>query len=126
MTQWSILGSRLLFATLVAAALPGGADRFDYDEFGRLRSATHSGGATFAYTYDDAGNLVSRTIQPAGPNPFGDVNSNGAADALDIQLVINSALGVDIVFNADLSGDGTVNAVDIQMVVNAVLGLQSK
>ena len=41
-----------------------------------------------------------------------------------MQLAINAALGFDIrPFDANVKGHGTVNAVDVQMVINAALGL---
>jgi hypothetical protein len=56
----------------------------------------------------------------------GDVDGNGRADAIDVQLTINAALGLDINgLDADLNGDGEVNAVDVQLVINAALGLKS-
>jgi hypothetical protein len=56
--------------------------------------------------------------------PPGDINGDGVVNAVDVQLVINAALGVDINgMNADINGDGVVNAVDVQLVINAALGL---
>ena len=54
----------------------------------------------------------------------GDIDDSGAVNALDIQLVINGALGIDIAPNdADINGDSAVNALDIQLVINAALGI---
>lgn len=55
---------------------------------------------------------------PAGP---GDVNLDGRLDALDIQLVVNGALGLPVPSTCDIDGNG-ITATDIQLVVNAVLG----
>ncbi len=60
---------------------------------------------------------------PDIPVAFGDVNIDDAVDAIDVQLVINSALGLAVDFECDLSYDIVVDAIDIQMVINAVLGL---
>lgn len=54
---------------------------------------------------------------------FADVNNDGVVDAVDIQLVINAALGLSIEFDADVDGNSVVNAVDIQLVINAALGV---
>lgn len=54
---------------------------------------------------------------------FGDVNDDGLVDAVDIQLVINSVLGVTANPAADLNDDGLTDAVDIQLVINTVLGI---
>jgi len=53
----------------------------------------------------------------------GDVNSSGSLDAVDIQLVINAALGLSVDYDCDLNGDDWVNAIDVQLVINAALGL---
>lgn len=50
-----------------------------------------------------------------------DVNNDGFVDAVDVQLVINAALGIPIEGDADIDGVNGVNAVDIQMVVVAAL-----
>jgi len=55
----------------------------------------------------------------------GDVNCDGAVDALDVQSVINRALGRDNPYPADfadLNGDGLWNALDVQRVINCALG----
>ena len=54
--------------------------------------------------------------------PRGDVNQDGDVDAVDVQLVINSVLGLDVDWDCDVDGDGDVNAVDVQLTINAVLG----
>ena len=51
-----------------------------------------------------------------------DVNQDGAINVVDVQSVINEALGVTPASN-DLSGDGTVNVVDIQIAIDAAQGL---
>jgi hypothetical protein len=53
-----------------------------------------------------------------------DADGDGVTNAVDVQLVINAALGVAPPgTQADVSGDGKVNAVDVQIVINAALGL---
>jgi hypothetical protein len=67
-------------------------------------------------------NLLLATDEPVEPTPF-DINGDGVVDAVDIQLVINAALGLDVApFDADINGTGKVNAVDVQLVINAALG----
>ncbi|MBI4560037.1 MAG: VCBS repeat-containing protein [Candidatus Hydrogenedentes bacterium] len=53
----------------------------------------------------------------------GDVNGTGGSDAVDVQLVINAALGLDNQPGRDANCDERVDAVDIQLVINAALGL---
>jgi hypothetical protein len=50
-----------------------------------------------------------------------DVNGDNFINAVDVQLVINTALGVQLLPTADVNRDGYHNAVDVQMVVNGVL-----
>ena len=56
---------------------------------------------------------------------FADVNGDGLVDALDVQLVINAALGITNEHDsaADVNGDGVVDALDVQLVINAALGI---
>ena len=54
----------------------------------------------------------------------GDVNGDGVVNAIDVQLVINAALGIDVSpAEPDINGDGVVNAIDVQLVINAALGI---
>jgi len=52
-----------------------------------------------------------------------DVDGNGVVNALDIQMVINGALGLGGFAGCDVNSDGVVNALDIQMVINGALGI---
>ena len=53
-----------------------------------------------------------------------DINGDDAVDAVDVQLVINSALGFDIApFDGDVNNDESVDAQDVQLEINAALGL---
>ncbi|MBI4558457.1 MAG: carboxypeptidase regulatory-like domain-containing protein [Candidatus Hydrogenedentes bacterium] len=53
----------------------------------------------------------------------GDVNSTGQVDAVDVQLVINGALGLAVVPLGDIDYGGIIDAVDVQMVINAALAM---
>jgi hypothetical protein len=50
-----------------------------------------------------------------------DIDNSGAVDSVDIQLVVDAALGISIQYNGDVDGSGAVDAVDVQLVINAVL-----
>ena len=52
-----------------------------------------------------------------------DIDGDGRINAVDVQLVINRALGLSVPQNCDVDGDGKVNAVDVQLVINGALGL---
>ena len=51
-----------------------------------------------------------------------DIDGSGAVNVVDVQRIINEALGVAAAVD-DLNGDGAVNVVDVQIVINSALGL---
>jgi len=51
-----------------------------------------------------------------------DINADGAANVVDVQLSVNQVLGISPPTN-DVNGDGKVSVADVQAVVNAALGL---
>jgi hypothetical protein len=54
--------------------------------------------------------------------PPADIDADGNIDAVDVQLVINGALGIDIGgLDADVDDNSDVDAVDVQLVINAAL-----
>jgi hypothetical protein len=55
------------------------------------------------------------------PSPC-DVNQDGSTNIVDLQLIVNEALGTAPAVNS-LSGSNTVDVVDVQIVGNAVRGL---
>lgn len=69
-----------------------------------------------------AGNALRPGDRP--PTIPGDVDGNGMVNAVDLQLIILSALGHNIgPFEADVNGDGMVNALDVQFTIRRILGL---
>jgi hypothetical protein len=77
------------------------------------------------YAMDEDGNVsvpLTTTVTQVGE---ADLNADGAVNALDVQLVINAALGLPVIYDCDLNEDGQVNAIDVQLVINAALGIQS-
>ena len=79
---------------------------------------------------DFSGNGVPNWLEFENGNnpvgPLGDISGTGQATAVDVQLAINGALGVDVSpRSADVNYDGVVNALDVQLVVNDALGLLS-
>ncbi|MBI5093073.1 MAG: hypothetical protein HZB26_11625 [Candidatus Hydrogenedentes bacterium] len=66
------------------------------------------------------GNL-SLTAQYVASGHLGDVDGSGHVDAVDVQLVINGALGLAVAYNTDMNGSGNTDAVDVQLVINAAL-----
>jgi 6-phosphogluconolactonase (cycloisomerase 2 family) len=65
--------------------------------------------------------LMQSATEPSGEPT--DINDDETIDAVDVQLVINAALGISISFDADVDDNDAVDAVDIQLVINAVLGV---
>ena len=55
---------------------------------------------------------------------LGDVNHDDDINAQDVQLVINTVLGMDTGVDCDINRDKKTDAVDVQLVINAALGLQ--
>jgi len=51
-----------------------------------------------------------------------DPNKDGAIDAVDVQMIINAALGLSM-DDLDINNDNAVNAIDVQLIINAALGL---
>jgi hypothetical protein len=43
---------------------------------------------------------------------------------MDVQLVVLAALGVDTGYNCDVNGDGATNAVDVQLAIRGALGIE--
>ena len=60
------------------------------------------------------------------PLIHGDVNGDGVVNAVDVQLVINAALGLPMSpsHRADITGSGDITASDVQLVINAALGYE--
>jgi len=49
------------------------------------------------------------------------MNIDGMVNAVDVQLVINDALGLEASEDCDIDRDGRGNAVDVHLVINAAL-----
>jgi len=56
----------------------------------------------------------------------GDVNRDGTLDVIDLQIVVNNALGLPVGPSMpfmDINGDERIDAIDVQLCANAVLGI---
>jgi VWFA-related protein len=51
-----------------------------------------------------------------------DVNGDGSVDVVDVQAIINQALGL-VSATCDINGDNQVNVGDVRIVINATLGM---
>ena len=50
-----------------------------------------------------------------------DVDANGTVNAVDVQLVVNGALGMTTSVPTNVDNTGGVNALDVQQVINAAV-----
>ncbi|MBI4558369.1 MAG: hypothetical protein HY706_12380 [Candidatus Hydrogenedentes bacterium] len=79
---------------------------------------------TFSVTVPERGDVwMTVEMDAMYYNLPSDVDENTAVNAVDVQLVINSALGLDTIFNCDIDDNGEVDAVDIQFAINGALGV---
>jgi hypothetical protein len=91
----------------------------------RIVSAAADGYAvgvrTSTASSDGVAGLEFAMLAAGVASPY-NVDRLGKINALDVQLVIVSALGVNIPFiDTDLNNDGRVNAIDVQAIIRAVL-----
>jgi Metallo-peptidase family M12/Fibronectin type III domain/Dockerin type I domain len=55
-----------------------------------------------------------------------DINADGSVNVLDLQLLINTILGIPGGLpSGDLNSDGNTNVLDLQLLINVVLGFRS-
>jgi len=87
-------------------------------------------GTLSSFGEDGAGELLvvdfsqGRVFRIVPDTVAADITASGEVNAVDVQLVINAALGLDTDgLVTDIDGDGVVNAVDVQLVINAALGI---
>jgi hypothetical protein len=53
-----------------------------------------------------------------------DINGDSSVNVLDIQLLINTILGVPgSPASCDINSDGITNVLDLQVLINVILGL---
>jgi len=89
--------------------------------------ATQAGDATYAAALPVT-QYLQVTLVPGVPAPVSaDLNGDGLVNVVDVQIVINQALGVSSgsvpVGTGDFIGSGQPNVVDVQHVVNSALGV---
>ncbi|MBI4560276.1 MAG: S8 family serine peptidase [Candidatus Hydrogenedentes bacterium] len=119
--------STLTTPTLTAANLPDDAtfgDRGDGSGFFRWTTDLNDRGEYpgVRFTANDSAETDAEEITIAVLSRL-DLNGDGAVNAVDVQQIINAALGLPHAGQADVNDDATVDAVDVQLVVNGSLGL---
>jgi hypothetical protein len=71
-----------------------------------------------AYWDTDFGGTLDATMSPSNTC---DQNNDGAMNVVDVQLVVNQALGVTPCTTGDLQQNSRCDVLDVQRAVNAVL-----
>jgi hypothetical protein len=69
-------------------------------------------------------NEVSTTISGT-PTSRCDINADSAVNVLDLQILINTILGINPGTGGDLNGDARVDVLDLQILGNVILGVRS-
>lgn len=72
---------------------------------------------TSTVTHEDV--VVVATETPL----YCDLDDSGLSNAVDVQHVINAALGLISPYDCDRDNNGAINAIDVQLIINCVLGL---
>ncbi|MCD6288287.1 MAG: right-handed parallel beta-helix repeat-containing protein, partial [Candidatus Hydrogenedentes bacterium] len=119
-----------------SVVIDGGAVTVEFDPESNMFTATGLEGTyTVEASADGYEPADSEVVVPAGepvvkivqlapePDVPGDVDGSGIVNAIDVQLVINEALGIDTGRDCDINGDTRIDAVDVQLVINAALGI---
>jgi hypothetical protein len=103
-----------LWLTVTSGAGPG-AGSVQYTLAANPTGAPRSGHITVA------GEIFTVTQTNQATFSACDLQQNGNIGVMDVQLILNEALGLGAPIN-DLNGDAMVNVVDVQIEANAVLG----
>ena len=90
--------------------------RWNNDDLGTLRNVV---GSDFEAVDDSSFMIGANSAQAA----FCDLNSDGVVNALDVQIAINSTVGLAACVFGDLNGNGACDVADLQRVINASLGV---
>jgi hypothetical protein len=88
--------------------------------WGGLASCSARSEPDYYGRFDVSYPLVSSWLA-VGPPSIYDVNGDGQVNSIDLQLVVNAALGKSDLEDADFDDSGRVDASDVQSVVTAIL-----
>ena len=103
MTHRPLALSLLLFAaTLVADTV-----QYTYDAVGRLTNVAYANGTSIAYTYDKAGNLLSRVVTAANAGP--QISAGGVVNGASFQAPLARG-SLATIFGANLAGGTPASA----------------
>ena len=94
------------------------AERYHYDDAGRLVLVIYDDLSSITYRYDDNGNLLDVSVTDSGT--AGDVDLDGHVDDADVAAIVAMVLdGESYSPTADCNGDDRVSAADIACAVIA-------
>ena len=111
----------ILFYFFVSLSFAG-TTTYQYDDLNRLIRAQYPDSKVVQYTYDAAGNRVSKVIRGGGFSP-GDANGDGSTNVQDVIGIINVILDTGTASGSpDCNEDGSVNVLDVICVINKILG----
>ena len=107
----------------------GGTNIFDLSAYGNnfylTLSSTNTNTLLVSSSYNgqDSSDIVFSIIEN-GYNIFGDINSDGDVDILDVVMLIDYILNPlsEYLYMADLNEDGEVNVLDVVLLVSNILG----
>ncbi len=88
----------VFFCTLLLSMpsiLPAGTVQYHYDAAGQLTGATYDNGTQYIYTYDNAGNRVTKTVT-LGDVCLGDQNGDQDVDGLDLASFAAGGAGITL------------------------------
>jgi len=111
----------LLLLCFVGAAAAH-AERYRYDDAGRLTWVVYDDLSSIHYTYDPNGNILEIATTTAGI--AGDADGDGDVDDADVAAILATVLagGEPYSPTADCNGDSKVSVVDIVCAINAKTG----
>lgn len=114
------------FVLCLAAPVISQAETYSYDVAGRLTGVIYDDGSSIIYTYDPAGNRLSRIVS-ASAVCKGDINGDGNVDLTDAVLALQALVGIDtpVVYRgADVNDDDRIGLAEVSYVLQDVSGLR--
>lgn len=93
-----ILLTYLMLATfLMSWTIPSGAVVYNYDDLGRLTTATYPNGETLTYTYDAGGNLLSMSFADNSPPSVSSTDPENNASSVTVDKTITVTFNESVV-----------------------------
>ncbi|MFX4263356.1 Ig-like domain-containing protein [Pelotomaculum propionicicum] len=87
----------ILVMFLLILTLPSGAVVYEYDDLGRLTTATYTNGQTLTYTYDAGGNLLSVSLTDNSPPTVSVTDPENNASSIRVDKTITVTFNESVV-----------------------------